>query len=200
MKSLFRWAAALLIVSLASAAGAFGQANPAAPSFASKTYEAISLFGRPLVSPAPSPAAVKSYEEALKNFAADPSEDNWIWLGRRAAYLGRFREAIAVYSEGLKKHPDSYRLYRHRGHRYITIRQFGRAIADFEKAAALAAGKPLEVEADGNPNQLMDSRDFLTANGLPVMFENAPASLIVIEYGVKANTLSFSDSLYVTIK
>ncbi len=152
MKSLFRWAAALLIVSLASAAGAFGQANPAAPSFASKTYEAISLFGRPLVSPAPSPAAVKSYEEALKNFAADPSEDNWIWLGRRAAYLGRFREAIAVYSEGLKKHPDSYRLYRHRGHRYITIRQFGRAIADFEKAAALAAGKPLEVEADGNPN------------------------------------------------
>ena len=48
--------------------------------------------------------------------------------------------------------------------------------------------------------QLMDSRDFLTANGLPVMFENAPASLIVIEYGVKANTLSFSDSLYVTIK
>lgn len=48
--------------------------------------------------------------------------------------------------------------------------------------------------------QLMDSRDFLTANGLPVMFENAPASLIVIEYGVKANTLSFSDSLYVTIE
>lgn len=152
MKSVFRWAAALLIVSLASAAGASGQPNPAASSFASKPYEAISLFGRPLVSPAPSPAAVKSYEDALKDFDVDPSEDNWIWLGRRTAYLGRFREAIAVYSEGLKKHPDSCRLYRHRGHRYISIRQFGRAISDFEKAAALAAGKPLEVEADGNPN------------------------------------------------
>ena len=44
--------------------------------------------------------------------------------------------------------------------------------------------------------QLMDSADFLTANGLPIMFENVPASVIIAEYPVKANTLSFSDNLF----
>ncbi len=162
----FRWIIPALIIALsgpvrgieAAAATAgptvfdTGQMNPAAPSFAPKPYEAISLFGRPLVSPAATAAALKSYEAARSRWSADPSEDNWIWLGRRTAYLGRFREAVAVYSEGLKKFPDSYRLYRHRGHRYISLRQFGRAIADFEKAAELAAGKPLEIEPDGAPN------------------------------------------------
>jgi tetratricopeptide (TPR) repeat protein len=61
--------------------------------------------------------------------------------------------AIGIYSDGLSKFPVSCRLYRHRGHRYISIRQFGRAIADFEKAAALVRGKPLEVEPDGVPNK-----------------------------------------------
>lgn len=44
--------------------------------------------------------------------------------------------------------------------------------------------------------QLMDSRNFFVANGLPVMFENLPASAMIVEYPVKANTLSFSDNLY----
>jgi len=145
-------AAGLMIVFLAGSAGSAGQIDPAGPSFAVKPYEAVSLFGRRLVSPEPSPAAFKSWEEARTKFAADPSEDNWIWLGRRTAYLGRFREAVAIYSEGLKKFPESYRLYRHRGHRFISIRQFGRAIADFEKAAALVSGKSTEVEPDGAPN------------------------------------------------
>lgn len=47
--------------------------------------------------------------------------------------------------------------------------------------------------------QLMDSADFLTGNGLPVMFENVPPSVIIAEYPVKANTLSFSDNLFHTI-
>lgn len=47
--------------------------------------------------------------------------------------------------------------------------------------------------------QLMDSADFLTANGLPVMFENVPSSVIIAEYPVKANTLSFSDNLFQAI-
>ena len=81
------------------------------------------------------------------------TEEHCIWLGRRTAYAGRYREAIAIYTDGLARFPASYRLYRHRGHRYISIRQFTRAIADFEKAAELVRGQPLEVEPDGAPNR-----------------------------------------------
>jgi tetratricopeptide (TPR) repeat protein len=43
-------------------------------------------------------------------------------------------------------------MHRHRGHRFITTRQFDRAIADLTTAASLIAGKPDEVEPDGQPN------------------------------------------------
>jgi hypothetical protein len=44
--------------------------------------------------------------------------------------------------------------------------------------------------------QLMDSRDFFTANGLPMMFENVPAQVMIAEFPVTGNTLSFSDSIF----
>lgn len=47
--------------------------------------------------------------------------------------------------------------------------------------------------------QIMDSKNFFTANGLPMMFENVPTSAIIIEYPTKANTLSFSDNLFYTL-
>jgi hypothetical protein len=43
-------------------------------------------------------------------------------------------------------------MYRHRGHRYISVRELDNAIADLEKATQLVAGKPDEVEPDGQPN------------------------------------------------
>jgi tetratricopeptide (TPR) repeat protein len=118
-----------------------------------KDYEAISLFGTKLVASAADPAALERYEKARADFARNPSEENTIWLGRRAAYAGRYREAIALYSEGLSRFPNSYRLLRHRGHRYISLRQFVKAAADFERAAPLIRSLPLEVEADGVPNK-----------------------------------------------
>lgn len=96
--------------------------------------------------------AKKNYEMAKKNFDRDPSEENTIWLGRRTAYLGKYNDAIAIYTDGLKKFPKSYKLYRHRGHRYISVRQFTKAIADFNQAAKLINGAALEVEPDGLPN------------------------------------------------
>jgi tetratricopeptide (TPR) repeat protein len=75
-----------------------------------------------------------------------------IWLGRRTAYLGRFRHAIDTFSKGIAKFPADARFYRHRGHRHITVRQFDHAIADLEKAAKLTKGKPDEIEPDGQPN------------------------------------------------
>jgi tetratricopeptide (TPR) repeat protein len=91
-------------------------------------------------------AAKAAYDKA----PGDP--DAIIWLGRRTAYLGRYDEAIKVFSEGIGKHPGDARMYRHRGHRYISTRQFDRAIADLAKAAELVKGKPDQVEPDGQPN------------------------------------------------
>jgi tetratricopeptide (TPR) repeat protein len=80
------------------------------------------------------------------------TEDELIWRGRRLAYAGRIEEAIAVYSEGLERYQGSDRLLRHRGHRWISKREFGRAVADLSRAAELARGQPDELEPDGQPN------------------------------------------------
>lgn len=48
--------------------------------------------------------------------------------------------------------------------------------------------------------QLMDSKSFVTANGLPIMFENISTDPMVIECPVTTNNLSFSDSIYFTVK
>ncbi len=80
------------------------------------------------------------------------SADRIIWLGRRTAYLGRYKEAIRIFTDGIKQFPADARLYRHRGHRFITLRCFDDAIADFKKAATLIKGRPDEIEPDGLPN------------------------------------------------
>jgi tetratricopeptide (TPR) repeat protein len=119
--------------------------------------EATSLLGKPLVSAPIAADARKTLEENLRQaevvYGRNPDDpDATIWLGRRIAYLGRYRDAIETFSEGIEKHPDDARLYRHRGHRYITVRELSKAIADLTKAAQLVAGKPDEVEPDGQPN------------------------------------------------
>ena len=120
--------------------------------------ETFSLFGEPLFKTPLREDILerqkKLYDEALKNYETDPDDaDNIIWLGRRTAYIGDFRKSIAIYSMGIKKHPTDPRMYRHRGHRFITLRFFDQAISDFEKAAELIEGKPDEIEPDGIPNE-----------------------------------------------
>jgi len=100
------------------------------------------------------PKLDSSLAVARKNFEANPSEENYIWLGRRTAYLTRYTEAIDIFSEGIDSFPNSYRLYRHRGHRYISQRKFDAAIADLIKASELMQGAPLEIEPDGQPNKI----------------------------------------------
>ena len=117
--------------------------------------EIYSLLGFEFFAPAEiNPKLDSSLTIARKNFEADPSEENYIWLGRRTAYLVRYNEAINIFSEGIEKFPDSYRLLRHRGHRYLSQRKFDAAIADLSKAAELMPGTPIEIEQDGQPNKL----------------------------------------------
>ncbi|HWP36283.1 MAG TPA: tetratricopeptide repeat protein [Gemmatimonadales bacterium] len=119
--------------------------------------EAISLLGDTLRAPPLSDSVRQAREAELADARAvlerEPnSADALIWVGRRLAYLGRYRDAVAVFSDGIERFANDARFYRHRGHRYITLRQFDRAIHDFERAADLVAGTPDEVEPDGQPN------------------------------------------------
>ncbi len=119
--------------------------------------EATSLLGERLARPVFAAERAAELEGNLAAAraayeAAPDSEEAAIWVGRRLAYLGRYKEAIAWYTESLDKHPESFRLLRHRGHRYISIRDLDASIADLGRAADLIAGVPDEVEADGAPN------------------------------------------------
>ncbi|MBN4056352.1 hypothetical protein JYT20_01390 [Rhodothermus sp. AH-315-K08] len=119
--------------------------------------EVVSLLGTALYPPQPdSSTAARQLEqlaEAQANFDAAPEDvDSYVWLGRRTAYMWQYHAAIQIYSDGLDKHPDSPHLLRHRGHRYMSVRDFDNAIADFARAAELTNGLPDEVEPDGQPN------------------------------------------------
>ena len=123
--------------------------------------EATSLLGAGLVAPAISQSARTALEanlaKAQAELATQPgSIDATIWVGRRLGYLGRYREAIEVFSKALEQHPDDVRLLRHRGHRYLTVRELDRAIADLDRAGNLIRTKQLpdELEPDGAPNEL----------------------------------------------
>lgn len=91
---------------------------------------------------------------AEKKYRADSTNDEQIiWYGRRLAYVGNYKDAISVYTKGINRHPDNARLYRHRGHRYITLRCYDNAIADLQKAVELTREQIDEIEPDGIPNE-----------------------------------------------
>jgi tetratricopeptide (TPR) repeat protein len=137
---------------VADAVPLLGAAVPVPP-----VAQAISFLGDTLLpvslTDAQKEVYLARYAEAEDVLAANPEDvDALIWMGRRTAYLGQYREAIDIYTYAMTLHPDDARLYRHRGHRYISVRELDNAIADFERAAALFAGEPDEVEPDGLPN------------------------------------------------
>ncbi len=115
--------------------------------------EALSLSGESLISPAADAATIEKFETAKEDYDRDSmAAENIIWFGRRTAYLGNYRSAIEIFTEGIEKHPRDARMYRHRGHRYISIREFDRAIADFEAATGLIERQENRIEPDGLPN------------------------------------------------
>jgi tetratricopeptide (TPR) repeat protein len=129
--------------------------------------EATSLSGKPLYAvELPNREKLEAdLAQAEKELAARPNDaDAIIWVGRRLGYLWRYQDAIAMFSKGIALHPTNPRLYRHRGHRYITVRQFDRAIADFDKAVSLIKGTPDEIEPDGAPNPTGKPRSTLHFN------------------------------------
>lgn len=123
------------------------------PPTKTEIQDAISLFGDSLYSPEPSEKFLDRFKARKDQYQKDSNTvENLIWYGRFIAYKGDYTDAIALYSKGIAKFPTDARLYRHRGHRYITIREFDKAIKDYERAVQLIRGAPNEIEPDGMPN------------------------------------------------
>lgn len=132
------------------------------------TPEALSRLGEPLLRPVTLPNQAQlemNLADAEAELAADPeSADALIWVGRRLGYLWRYNEAIERFGEGVERFPTDPRFLRHRGHRYLTVRDFPAATADFERAAMLIEGQPDEIEPDGAPNAFNQPRSTLHFN------------------------------------
>jgi len=158
-----RWIAmAALGLALVGCASTGGEApatpDPVLDSTPRYGFEAVSLFGTELERPdLPAEFAQRQRElldRALDRRRRQPDDvDAPIWVGRRLAYLGRYREAVDAYSAALKTWPESSRLLRHRGHRNITLRRLGAAVDDLTRAAAIARAQPDFFEEDGLPNE-----------------------------------------------
>lgn len=155
---------AILLIILINACSS-EQAFPELPDGA----QAVSLLGDTLYAPELDPETEAEFNENVRELLVEYRRDpenpgNIIWLGRRTAYLGEYREALSIFTEGIYKHPEDPRMYRHRGHRYITIRMFDRAIQDFESASELMRNMPDQVEPDGLPNELNQPTSTLKSN------------------------------------
>lgn len=119
------WFAGLIVLLFAVPAAAQGESAP----------EVVSPVGAKFYAQPDEKGVVA---EAEKKLAADPKNmELIIALGRAQATVWRYRDAITTYTRGIQVDPGSAVLYRHRGHRYISTRQFDKAIADLERAAKL---------------------------------------------------------------
>jgi len=79
----------------------------------------------------PDTGGVARAEAAL---AADPRNvARFIELGLAQSAVRQFREAIGTFTRGLAIAPDDAMLYRWRGHRYLSVREFDRALADLAR-------------------------------------------------------------------
>lgn len=117
--------------------------------------EAISFSGQPLYAkPADSTAKAKSDStiSAVRS-RMELTEEDYITIGRSLSTVGQFRKAVENYTEGLAKFPDSFKLLRYRGHRYINLRQLDNALADLNRAEELIRKEPpvYEIDAAGKP-------------------------------------------------
>lgn len=117
--------------------------------------QTISLLGDTLKTEIDSlPPALTNRIDSLSALALEEDRlvDSYIWEARKTAYAGNYRDAIVQLSSAIIEFPNEPELYRHRGHRYITLREFDLAIRDFQIAARLFEGDEDITETDGLPN------------------------------------------------
>lgn len=75
---------------------------------------------------------------AAQALAADPRNvDKFIALGVAQAGARQAREAVETFTRGLAVAPNNAMLLRWRGHRYLSLREFDKAMADLNRAASI---------------------------------------------------------------
>lgn len=83
----------------------------------------------------PDTGAIARAESAL---AADQKNvQRYIALGVAQSGARQFREAIATFTRAMAIAPNDAMLYRWRGHRYLSVREFDKAMADLKRGYAL---------------------------------------------------------------
>lgn len=98
---------------------------------------ALSLSGERLhARPAPDPAALARVQADL---AAAPNDvERIIAAARELRNAMAYDEEAAMYTRALALAPEDWRLYRFRGHRWISLRRFEDALRDLDRARQLA--------------------------------------------------------------
>ena len=96
----------------------------------------------------------RTLARAQAAYEADPSLAHTVWYGRVLGFRYRIEEAIAVFTAGLERFPDSFELLRQRGHRSLSPRRFDDGLADLTRAAQLIEGMAEWIEPDGEGNEL----------------------------------------------
>ena len=83
----------------------------------------------------PDTGAIARAEQAL---AADPHNAKLIMqLGMAQVAAQQYREAIETFTRGIKEEPNDVAFYRERGHRYLSLREFDKAMDDLTHGFAL---------------------------------------------------------------
>lgn len=83
--------------------------------------------------------------EMERKLAEAESPELLLEVGQEFAAYRLYGRAIEIFSRGIESKPDWAPLYRHRGHRYISIRDFESAKRDLQQAARLD-GESVEIQ------------------------------------------------------
>lgn len=134
-RTLLPWVA---LVPLAVACGREKTPPPAFPELGDPLAEpqAFSLFGEPLYARPDTTGAIAAADSALA--LAPDSVELLIAAARVRRNFWQYRQEVALYTRALELAPSDWRIYRFRGHRYLSLRDFPKAVADLEKARDLA--------------------------------------------------------------
>ncbi|CAN5342598.1 hypothetical protein BH10BAC4_BH10BAC4_24550 [soil metagenome] len=122
---------------------------------ATSVQKATSFAGKPLYLKVPDAKVLAKSDSVIASIKSKGKlkEDDYVEIGKQYVATTRYQEAIDLYTKGLAKFPQSYKILRNRGHRYLTLRQVDKALADLTKAEKLVRTQPdvMEFGLDGKP-------------------------------------------------
>jgi tetratricopeptide (TPR) repeat protein len=124
----------LWLVIVATAALACGGRKPSSAD-APRNPEAISLLGVPLYAGRDTAGIIELTDRQLAENPRDLT--SLINAGIARNSVRRFNAAIEIFSRAIEMYPNEARLYRFRGHRYLSLRRFDDAVKDLEHAVFL---------------------------------------------------------------